>query len=134
MIDELVKKLKNSLVMKSKSHRLKMLVDDINKNRYRVKSILTNLNNVQEDDIKNALGRLAREELLSEEQYDKLINLEKMDLPTIARVINETKVGRGLSFLPRKVSDLRLPCPLIFVGGLKIQSAPNRLKFGMGNG
>ena len=107
MIDELVKKLKNSLVLKSKSHRLKMLVDDINKNRYRVKSILTTLNNVQEDDIKNALGRLAREELLSEEQYDKLIKLEKMDLPTIARVINETKVGRGLSFLPRKVSDLK---------------------------
>ena len=51
MIDELVKKLKNSLVLKSKSHRLKILVDDINKNRYRVKSILTNLNNVQEDDI-----------------------------------------------------------------------------------
>ena len=84
-----------------------MLVDDINKNRYRVKSILTTLNNAQEDDIKNALERLARQELLSKEQYEKLAKLEEMDLPSIARVINETKVGRGLSFLPRKVSDLR---------------------------
>ena len=50
---------------------------------------------------------MVREELLSKEQYKKLIKLEELDLPTIARVINDTKVGRGLSFLPQKVSDLR---------------------------
>ena len=30
-----------------------------------------------------------------------------VDLPAIVQIINDTKVGQGLSFLPRKVSDLR---------------------------
>ena len=52
--------MENSPITKSKQQRLKILVDDINKTRYRVKSILTTLNNVQEDkqDTKNALERL----------------------------------------------------------------------------
>ena len=67
LIDELRAPIENSPITKSKQQRLKMLVDDINKNRYRLKSILTTLNNVQEDkqDIKNTLERLSREELLS---------------------------------------------------------------------
>ena len=53
------------------------------------------------------LKALVREKLLSEEQYEKLAKLEDLDLPTISQIISATKVGRGLSFLPRKVSDLR---------------------------
>ena len=30
-----------------------------------------------------------------------------MDLPTIALVIKDTKVGQGLKFLPRKLTDLK---------------------------
>ena len=48
MIDELRAAIENSPLTKSKQHRLKLLVDDINKNRYHVKSILTTLNNAQE--------------------------------------------------------------------------------------
>ena len=55
MINELRAAIENSAITKVKQHRLKMLVDDINKNRYRVKSILTTLNNVQEEDIKKRL-------------------------------------------------------------------------------
>ena len=36
-----------------------------------------------------------------------MAKLEELDLPTISQIISATKVGRGLSFLPRKVSDLR---------------------------
>ena len=50
---------------------------------------------------------LVREELLSDEQYEKRAKLEVLDLPLISQVISATKVGRGLAFLPRKVSDLR---------------------------
>ena len=49
MIDELRAAIENSPITKSKQRRLKFLVDDINKNRYRVKTILTTLNNAQED-------------------------------------------------------------------------------------
>ena len=110
MIDELIRKLENSPVAKSKSLRLKMLVNDVNKNRYRVKSIFTRLvddASGDKDDALPILKALVSEELLSKEQYEKLAKLEDLDLPVISQIINDTKVGRGLSFLPRKVSDLR---------------------------
>ena len=109
MIDELRAAIANSPITKLKQQRLKMLIDDISTNRYRVKSILTALNNAKEDkqDIKNALGRLAREELLSEEQFQKIGMLEKsFDLPAIALIIKDTKIGQGINFLPRKMNDL----------------------------
>ena len=59
------------------------------------------------DDALPILQALARQELLSKEQYEKLAKLEDWDLSTIAGIINDTKVGQGIPFLPRKVSDLR---------------------------
>ena len=52
------------------------------------------------------LKQLAAEELPSPEQFEQLFELEQMDLPTIALVIKDTKVGQGLKFLPRKLTDL----------------------------
>ena len=105
-LDDIRKKLENSNITKLKQHRLKILLYDIDNNRYRVNSILRRLNNSQ-DDIKNVLKTLIREELLSEEQFKKLNNLEeKFDLYAVALVIKDTKIGRGLKFLPRKMNDL----------------------------
>ena len=104
-LDEIRKKLEDSNIPKSKQHRLKMLIDDIANNRYRVTSILRRLNN-SEDDIKNILKVLAREKLLSDEQYKKLANSADLDLPAVALVIKDTKIGRGLKFLPRKMNEL----------------------------
>ena len=59
------------------------------------------------DDALSILKALAREELLSEEQHEKVAKLEELDLPMISQIISTTKVSRGLSFLPRKASDLR---------------------------
>ena len=101
-LDKILKNLQDSNITKSKQQRLKMLLYDIDNNRYRVNSILRRLNNSQ-DDIKNVLKRLIREELISEEQFKKLNNLEgKFDLPAVVLVIKDTKVGRGLKFLPKK--------------------------------
>ena len=44
------------------------------------------------------IKQLAAEELLSPEQF------EQLDLPTIALVIKDTKVGQGLKFLPSKAN------------------------------
>ena len=82
-----------------------MLIDDINNNRYRVSSILTRLSNSQ-DDIKNIAKALVHEELLTEEQFEKLAKLEDLDLPTVALIIKDTKIGQGLKFLPTKMNDL----------------------------
>ena len=105
MINKLRTAIDNSSISKMKPHRLKMLVDDINNNRYRVRSILTRLSNSQ-DDIKTIANVLAREELLSKEQFEKLAELEDLDLPAIALIIKDTKIGRGLKLLPRKINDL----------------------------
>ena len=95
-----------SLFKKNSTLNLPSFTKKWQNNRYRVKSILTRLNNSQ-DDIKNVLKRLIREELLSQEQFEKLTNLEgKFDLPAVALVIKDTKIGRGLKFLPRKMNDL----------------------------
>ena len=50
---------------------------------------------------------LVREELLSEEQFDKLVKFEEtFDLPVVALVFKDTKIGQGLKFLARKMTDL----------------------------
>ena len=53
------------------------------------------------------VNQLVKEELQQLEQSEHLSELEQMDLPTIARVIKNTKVGKGIKFLPRKLSDLK---------------------------
>ena len=85
---------------------MKVLLKDINQNRYRVKSVLTRLNDSR--DISETLKRLLQEEFLSLEQYDKLKDLGKFDdLQVVADTIKDTKNGQGLKFLPRKVTDLK---------------------------
>ena len=84
-----------------------MLMDDINSNRHCVQSVFTRLDDAQDkDDALSILKQLIREELLSAEQYEKLAELEDLDLPTVAMVIMDSKNGQGLKFLPRTIGDL----------------------------
>ena len=51
---------------------------------------------------------LRREELISLKQYEKLmLNDAAFDPQTTVMVIKDTKVGRGLKFLPRELTDLK---------------------------
>ena len=55
-----------------------MLLDDIDQNRFRVESILRRLDEAEdEEDIFNTLEQVRREELISQEQFEKLME-EKM--------------------------------------------------------
>ena len=88
-----------------------MIVGDVYKNRYRVNSILSGLQRSLEqhgaENIKSVLNRLAREELFSQEQFTQLSDLDvDMELQDIVVIIKETKVGRGIAFLPRSLSGL----------------------------
>ena len=101
-------------IQKSKQHRLKVLVSDIDKNRYRVESVLTRLNHAHEEEDKcNVLQQLLREDLLSEDQFLRLRESEKdlLESPTIVEVIKETNIGRGINFLPRTIEDLKTKLP-----------------------
>ena len=68
-----------------------MLLNNIDKTRYRVHTVLTRLGDAEtEEDIANILSQLAREELLSPEQYQKLSKDDAvLDLPTIASIIKD---------------------------------------------
>ena len=68
---------------------------------------MTRLDDAQDKrDIENITKQLLRDDLLSEEQYKKLLQLEEVDLPIIADIIKETKIGQELKFLPMKLNDL----------------------------
>jgi hypothetical protein len=103
-IDEQRRTLEGSAILKSKQLRLKMLLDDIAQNRYRVESILNRLSGTSTPLF--VLKQLVKEELISDDQFDKLVELEELDLPTIAKIIRETKIGQGLKFLPKTIGNL----------------------------
>ena len=85
------------------------MLNDIDKNRFRVTSILTRLEEAEdEEDIVNTLEGLRREELISLKQYEKLMIYDAaFDPQAIVMIIKDTKVGRGLKFLPRELTDLK---------------------------
>ena len=83
-----------------------MPIDDIDQNRYRIKSIFKWLDGA-EDNEQDILKRLTREELLSEEQFKKLSALEDLtDVEAVADIVKDTKVGQGINVLPRTLDGL----------------------------
>ena len=53
------------------------------------------------------IEQLAKEELLSEQQYFKLVEIiDEIDIKQLTDVVRETKIGQGMNFLPRKTGDL----------------------------
>ena len=106
-INALLNQLENSTIPKSKQHRINMLLDDIEKNRYRVEQIFQRLMDVEDKAMLTVLKTLVREGHFSDEQFERLAELGDPDLHTIKEVITNTKVGEGLKFLPRTISNLR---------------------------
>ena len=107
-IDDLLNKLETSEIPKSNQHRIKMLLGDIAKNRYRVEEIIQRL--MDEEDkgqMSTILQMLVREGRLSDEQFKELVELEDPDLEKITQIIKDTKIGQGLNFLPWTISNLR---------------------------
>ena len=98
----------DDLIPKSTLHRLKSLVNDIDKNKYRIVTIFNRLQNGKDkEDEKNILKQLASEELLSVDQYNQFSKLDEIDPRSIAIIIKGTKIGRGLMHLPVRISDLK---------------------------
>ena len=54
------------------------------------------------------IEQVAKEELLSEQQYFKLVEIiDELDIKQLTDVIRETKIGQGMNFLPRKTGGIR---------------------------
>ena len=106
-IDELLRKLETSEIPKSNQHQIKMLLDDIAKNRYRAEQIIQRIMDVENKDQRAIiLQMLVHEGHLSDEQFEQLCELEDPDLEKISEIIMDTKIGQGLNFLPRTISNL----------------------------
>ena len=105
--------MESSSISKVKQLRLKILLDDIARNRHRVQSIMRRTVDAmgKKEEIAFILKQLAREELLSEEQYLKLAQISIDDLTSrLANIIKETKIGQGIKFLPRKTERSNETC------------------------
>ena len=50
---------------------------------------------------------LARQGLISDEQFEKISKLDNTDIETIASVLKGVKFGRGIPFLPTSLKGLR---------------------------
>ena len=106
LINELITTLSttsSSPISGSKQHRLKMLIDGINKNR--IASIFRRLD--EADDELSILKELVREGLLSDKQFEKLVEFDVSDLPAVALVVKDTKVCQGVKFLHNTMKSLR---------------------------
>ena len=93
-------------MLKSKLLKLRILLKHIDHNRYRVYNILSRLDKAEdEEEWRNISKQLAREELLSPEQFVKVVDVDK--LSDVADIIRDTKIGHGINFLPTKLSGLK---------------------------
>ena len=107
---ELVDRLSdNRHILKSTLTKINILVNDIIKNRERVKEILTRFNQAG-DTVKDRLSilkELVKANLISDQQYLKLAEaVDEIDIEQLTGVIKETKIGQGIDFLPRKTDQL----------------------------
>ena len=114
-IEDVVVKIKSrEQIPKSLLARFSMLLKDIRRNNFRVSNILRRMKDIFDDeyavkeDISNGLKALAKEELISPDQFDKLMAMvDVLDMKKLIEVVVSEKIGRGIQFLPRKTKDLK---------------------------
>ena len=80
-------------------------MSDINNNRCCVQILFQHIDDV-EDNEEDIWKLLARQGLISEEQFEKLSKLDNTDIETIASVLKGVKIGQGIPFLPTIVGAL----------------------------
>ena len=60
-----------------------------------------------EDNVEDIWKLLARQGLISDEQFERLSKLDNTDIETIARVLKGVKIGQRIPFLPTSLKGLR---------------------------
>ena len=67
---------------------------------------------------------MIREGLISDEQFEKLSELENTELKEISSILKGTKIGQGISFLPTTMSALRYTFGKLWKEGVKDKILP----------
>ena len=107
LIEEQRLALDASLASPSKLLRIKILLDDINNNRRRIREIFQRINDA-DDSEEDIWKMLAREGLISDEQFEELKDLENTEVEKISNVLKSVKSSdQGIPFLPTSLKDLR---------------------------
>ena len=99
----------NKHVPRSAALKIKALVNTIAKNRHRIEEIFNRFSQVGEDQESRLwiLKQLVKEKHLSDDQYLRLFEMgDEINLKELTDVVKQTKIGQGLSFLPRKTTAL----------------------------
>ena len=86
-----------------------MVLKDIRKHHIRVSEILRRMKAIFGDeyavkeDISRGLKTLAQEQLISSDQFDKLMTMvDTLNMGKLIEVVVNEKIGRGIQFLPQK--------------------------------
>ena len=78
---------------------MKILLDDLQNNRHRIQEIFQRIDDVEENE-EDIWTFLVREGLISDEEFEKLSQLENTELKEISSIVKGVKSGQGISFLP----------------------------------
>ena len=86
----------SSSITMSRLQQMKTLLNDVKTNRHRIFAVLVGINNamVDGDGMEYIIKRLAQEGLVSEDQFQKIAELEEITLPVVAAIIKDTKIGQ----------------------------------------
>ena len=102
---------------------MKILLDDLQKNRHRIQEIFQRIDDAEnnEEDIWKIL---IREGLISDEQFEELENLNNTEIERISSVLKSAKIGQGVSFLPTTLAALRYTFGQLWKAGVKDKILP----------
>lgn len=116
-IKNLISKLKQSKIPKSKLIRFKSILNDIRENRHRVTDVIRRMVLVFDEEYPSdaeeqlrSLKQLVRSKGINDEQYnalkEKMEDDNSLNLDNVIWQLKQVKVGRGIAFLPRLTNDL----------------------------
>ena len=123
LIDERRIALDASPASPAKLLRLKILLDDINSNRRRIREIFQRIDDA-DDNEDNIWKMLVREGLISDNQFEELKDLENTEVEEIASILKGVKIGQGISFLPTSLTALRHMFGKLWKSGIKDKILP----------
>ena len=100
-----------------------MLLDDINNNRRRIQEIFQRIDDADDNEA-DIWKMLAREDLISDEQFEELKDLENTEVEEISNILKGVKIGQGIPFLPTSLKDLRHMFGQLWEKGVKNKILP----------
>ena len=123
LIEEKRLALEASPASPSKLLRVKILLYDLQNNRHRIQEIFQRIDDAQDNE-EDIWKIFVREGLISDEQFEKLSQLENTEIKKILSILKGIKSGQGISFLPTTMKALRYAFGQLWSAGAKSEILP----------